>query len=90
MKGRVVWIALAALIGAAIVVDWLSPALVGLGPAALLIGLGGLLIWRTAQEVEPAFEGPERHRPWLQTSGWFLVAVGIVGVLVSLLTLVGG
>ena len=84
MRNRTGLIGLVAWAGFALVVDWISPAVTGLWPSALLTAFGGLLIWRTAQEVEPAFEGPERHRPWLQTTGWFLVAAGVVGVGLSL------
>lgn len=87
MRNPIRWIGLAVGVGLAVVVDWVSPAVTGLWPSALLIAFGGLLIWRTAQEMEPAFEGPKGHRPWLQTTGWFLVAAGLVGVGLSLSSL---
>ena len=75
---------------AVIAIDWFSEALGGLWPPALLIAVGWLFIWRTAQEMEPTFAGPERHRPWLQATGWFFVGAGLLGILLSLSSLLFG
>jgi len=80
-------VGLALLVTVAVVVDWLSAQVRGLWPAALLIVVGWLFAWRTAQEMEPTFDGPERHRPWLQATGYFFIVAGLLGMLLSLLPL---
>ena len=80
-------VGLALLVAVAVAVDWLSAQVRGLWPAALLIVVGWLFTWRTAQEMEPTFTGPERHRPWLQATGYFFIAAGLLGMLLSLLPL---
>jgi hypothetical protein len=79
---------LVSLVTVAVAVDWVSASVRGLWPAALLIAVGWLFIWRTAQEMSPTFAGPERHRPWLQVTGWFFIGFGLLGILLSLLPLV--
>lgn len=81
-----VGLVLAFAIAIAVAVDWLLESVRGLGPAALLIIVGWLLILRTEQDLTPTFVGPERHLPWLQTTGWFLISTGLLGVLLSLLS----
>jgi hypothetical protein len=76
-----------ALVVVAVAVDMISRTVRGLWPSALLVAVGWLFIWRTAQEMAPTFTGPERHRPWLQASGWFFIAAGLLGMLLSLLSL---
>ena len=71
----------------AVAVDLISEPVRGLWPAALLVALGWLFIWRTEQEMAPTFTGPERHRPWLQATGWFFVGAGLLGTILSLLSL---
>jgi hypothetical protein len=78
-----------ALVLAATVIDLLSEAVQGLWPAALSILIGRLFIWRTEQEMERGFTGPERHRPWLHATGWFFILVGLFGIVLSLLPLLG-
>ena len=80
-------VGLALLVAFAVLIDWISDVVRGLWPFALLIALGALCIWRTEQEMVPAFTGPERHRPWLQATGWFLIVAGLLGMLLSLLSL---
>ena len=80
-------VGLTLLVAAAITVDWLSVEVRGLWPAALLIVVGWLFTWRTAQEMEPSFTGPEQHRPWLQATGRFFIGAGLLGMLLSLLPL---
>jgi len=82
------WIGLALLVAVAtaIAVDWLIESVKGLGPAAVLIAVGWLLILRTEQDLTPAFTGPERHLPWLQATGWFFIGAGLLGVLLSLVS----
>ena len=70
----------------AVAIDWLVEPIRGLGPAALLIAVGWLFILRTERDVTPSFTGPERHLPWLQATGWFLIGAGLLGVLLSLLS----
>jgi hypothetical protein len=84
---RVQLVGLAMLVVVAVAVDWLSAQVRGLWPSALLIVVGWLFIWRTAQEMEPTFTGPERHRPWLQATGYFFLGAGLLGMLLSLLPL---
>jgi hypothetical protein len=76
------------LVAVAVAVDLFSAAVRGLWPAALLVAVGWLFIWRTTQEMSPTFAGPERHRPWLQATGWFFIGCGLLGILLSLLPLV--
>lgn len=71
----------------AFVIDWISAAVRGLWPSVLFIALGWLLMQRTAQEMEPTFSGPEPHRPWLQATGWFFIGAGVLGMVLSLLSL---
>jgi hypothetical protein len=78
------------LVAVAVAIDLVSSAVRGLWPSALLVALGWLFIWRTGQEVAPSFTGPERHRPWLQTTGWFFVGAGLLGILLSLLSVLAG
>jgi hypothetical protein len=84
-RGQLVGLTL--LVVVAVAVDWMSEAVRGLWPSALLIVVGWLFFWRTAQEMEPTFAGPERHRPWLQATGWFFIGAGLLGILLSLLPL---
>lgn len=79
-------LALAFAVAIAVAVDWLLESVRGLGLAALLIIVGWLLILRTEQDLTPSFAGPERHLPWLQATGWFLVGTGLLGVFLSLLS----
>jgi hypothetical protein len=79
-------LALMVAVAIAVAVDWLVEPIRGLGPAALLIAVGWLLILRTEQDVTPAFTGPERHLPWLQATGRFFIGAGLFGVLLSLLS----
>jgi hypothetical protein len=80
---------LALLVAAAVVVDLISEAVRGLWPSALLVVVGWLFLWRTRQEMTPTFKGPERHRPWLLTTGRFFIGAGLLGMLLSLLPLLG-
>jgi hypothetical protein len=80
-------VGLALLVASAVAIDWVSAAVRGLWPFALLIVLGWLCIWRTEQEMVQTFTGPERHRPWLQATGWFFIVAGLLGLLTSLLAL---
>jgi hypothetical protein len=80
-------VSLALFLGVAVAVDWISEPVRGLWPAALLIVLGWFFIRRTEQEMAPTFTGPERHRPWLQATGWFFVVAGLLGIALSLLPL---
>lgn len=82
-------VGIVALAAVAVAIDLTSGAVRGLWPAALLVVVGWLFIWRTAQEMEPTFTGPERHRPWLQATGWFFIGAGMLGILLSLLPLLG-
>ena len=81
------WIAVALLVTISFVVDWISEGVRGLWPSALLVAMGWLFIWRTEHDLEPTFTGPERHRPWLQATGWFFIGAGVLGMLLSLLPL---
>jgi hypothetical protein len=74
----------------AVAVDWLSEAVRGLWLSALLVVIGWLLIWRTEQEMTSTFSGPEGHRPWLNATGRFFIAAGLLGMLLSLLPLLSG
>ncbi len=85
--GRRRLIGLGAFFALAVAVDVLSQPVRGLWPAAALVVVGQLFVWRTAQEVERRFTGPARHRPWLQATGHFMTAVGLLGILLSLLAL---
>jgi len=78
---------LALLVALAVAIDWISDVVRGLWPFALLIVLGWLCVWRTEQEMVQTFAGPERHRPWLQATGWFFIVAGLLGMLLSLLVL---
>ena len=84
-RGQLLGLTLLVTIAAAI--DWISEAVRGLWPSATLIVVGWLFIWRTAQEMESTFAGPERHRPWLQATGLFFIGAGLLGILLSLLAL---
>lgn len=86
-RGQLVGLLLLAAI--AIAMDWISAAVRGLGLSALLVVVGWLFFWRTAQEMQPTFAGPEHHRPWLQATGWFFMAAGLLGIVLSLLPLLG-
>jgi hypothetical protein len=81
-RGQAVGLTL--LVASAVAVDWLSEAVRGLWPASLLIAVGWLFNWRTEQEMAPTFTGPERHRLWLQATGWFFIGAGFLGMLLSL------
>lgn len=84
-RGQLVGLTL--LVVAAVAVDWMSEAVRGLWPSTLLIVVGWLFFWRTAQEMEPTFAGPEQYRPWLQATSWFFIGAGLLGIFLSLLTL---
>lgn len=89
-RERVTLAALVLFVIAATLVDLLSEPIRGLWPAAMAILVGWLFLWRTAQEMEPTFAGPERHRPWLQATGRFFIAAGLLGILLSLVQLLQG
>lgn len=80
-------IGVATLVVIAVIVDLGSQTVQGLWPSALLVAVGWLFAWRTAQEMTPTFGGPEHHRPWLQATGWFFVGAGLLGMVLSLLSL---
>jgi hypothetical protein len=86
-KTKLTLAGVATLVVAAVIVDLGSETVRGLWPSALLIAVGWLFAWRTAQEMTPSFSGPERHRPWLQATSWFFVGAGLLGMLLSLLPL---
>lgn len=81
------WAAVALLVVISFVVDWISEEIRGLWPSALLVAIGWLFIWRTEQEMEPTFTGPEQHRPWLQATGRFFIGAGMLGIVLSLFAL---
>ncbi len=89
VRGWGPWIAVVLLVTISFIVDRISESIRGLWPSALLIAVGWLFIWRTEQDLEPTFTGPERHRPWLQATGWFFIGAGLLGMLLSLLPLLG-
>ena len=77
------------LVAVAVAIDLISNTMRGLWPSALLVAVGWILIWRTEQEMAPTFTGPERHRHWLQATGWFFIGSGLLGIVLSLLPLLG-
>jgi hypothetical protein len=84
---RVQLIGLSIVVITAVVIDWISETVRGLWLFAILIVVGWLFIWRTFQEMESTFAGPEHHRPWLQATGYFFIGAGLLGILLSLLAL---
>jgi hypothetical protein len=60
----------------------------GLLASSLVVAVGWLFIWRTEQEMESSFTGPEGHRPWLQATGRFVIAAGLFGMILSLMALI--
>jgi hypothetical protein len=81
------WVGVVLLLVICLVVDWLSEEIRGLWLSALLVALGWLFVWRTEQEMEASFTGPERHRPWLQATGRFFIGAGLLGMILSLMAL---
>jgi hypothetical protein len=89
-KAWVPWLGVLLLVTISFIVDWISEEIRGLWPSALLVAIGWLFVWRTEQEMEPTFAGPEPHRPWLQATGCFFIGAGLLGSVLSLLPLLFG
>jgi hypothetical protein len=85
LPGRFVWAGVLSLVLVALAIDLSNRAVRGLWPAALSLAVGILFLWRTQEEVSERFEGPQRHRRWLEATAWFFIVAGLVGMLLSLL-----